>query len=346
MANNPEVSEAEALDRSGGLLRYAAENKQLDQTIVAPICAAWDARQNNTWTQTIAINFWLAFNSLCSLIKPVTMDSLSTNLQELPPPWWALRKRKAVSLSKRTADRYLILLIVLLFFAVIFSFVQSKVGGLTREIKLQMDNADKLTAQISVNIATLEKDNVIDLSSAGPGDIAIATLVQDQFQQLGYLEELMLQERHVASAISTFGIRVYNYHAGTYQPATSRDVLKASLVNYKDIRGKINSYLFNEGVTVEIISSSVLPIILGLMGACAYVVRLISDQIKDATFSTTSPIRHRVRLLLGGLAGIVIGFGGIVSTTGLSSSALAFIAGYSIEPVFATLDSIAAKFRH
>jgi uncharacterized membrane protein len=81
------------------------------------------------------------------------------------------------------------------------------------------------------------------------------------------------------------------------------------------------------------------------MGACAYVIRLISDQIKDSTFSTTAPTRHLVRVALGGLAGVVIGFGGVASAGSLSPSALAFIAGYAVEPVFATFDSIAAKFR-
>jgi hypothetical protein len=46
---------------------------------------------------------------------------------------------------------------------------------------------------------------------------------------------------------------------------------------------------------------------------------------------------------LAALLELVIGFGGIVNAGSLSSSALAFIAGYAVEPVFATLDSIAAN---
>ena len=81
------------------------------------------------------------------------------------------------------------------------------------------------------------------------------------------------------------------------------------------------------------------------MGACSYIIRLISDQIKDSTFSSASPIRHQVRLALGGLAGIIIGFGGIFGIGGVSPSAAAFAAGYAVEPVFATLDNFAEKFR-
>ena len=87
------------------------------------------------------------------------------------------------------------------------------------------------------------------------------------------------------------------------------------------------------------------PILLGALGAATYVVRLISEEIRGTTFSRTSPIRHVMRIALGALAGVIIGFGGIVTGSGLSSAALAFIAGYAVEPVFSTLDGIAEKFR-
>ena len=88
-----------------------------------------------------------------------------------------------------------------------------------------------------------------------------------------------------------------------------------------------------------------MPVLLGILGAAAYVTRLISDQIKETTFSSTSPIRHRVRVALGALAGVVVGFGWIGSSISSSTLALAFVAGYAVEPVFATVDGIAEKFR-
>jgi uncharacterized membrane protein len=91
--------------------------------------------------------------------------------------------------------------------------------------------------------------------------------------------------------------------------------------------------------------NAIVPMLLGALGACTYVLRLVSDEIKDTTFSKTSPIRNVVRIALGALAGVIIGFGGIVTGTGLSSAALAFIAGYAVEPVFSTLDGIAEKFK-
>jgi len=79
--------------------------------------------------------------------------------------------------------------------------------------------------------------------------------------------------------------------------------------------------------------------------ACTYVLRMMTQQIANFTFSSTSPIRHVVRIALGALAGVAIGLGGIATNSGLSAAALAFVAGYAVEPVFSTLDSIAEKFR-
>jgi hypothetical protein len=99
-----------------------------------------------------------------------------------------------------------------------------------------------------------------------------------------------------------------------------------------------------DGVGDTIINSSLLPLILGVMGACAYVTRLVSEQIKETTFSSTSPIRHLVGIALGALVGVVVGLGWIGSGISASPLALAFIGGYAVEPVFAAFDGIAEKF--
>jgi hypothetical protein len=147
------------------------------------------------------------------------------------------------------------------------------------------------------------------------------------------------------SRLASVGFAVSEYKVGNLAPVVDIRNVREEVRNYYNTRRYIGSHLLMGSVSIGIISSSILPIVLGIMGACAYVIRLISDQIKDSTFSTTSPTRHLVRVVLGGLAGVVIGFGGVANAGSLSPSALAFIAGYAVEPVFATFDSIAEKFR-
>jgi hypothetical protein len=112
MPRDPDSTEAEALVKARILLGFAAENKELPQTVVSTICASLDAVHAKSWDQSVATNFWMAFNSLCVLVRPVTMDTLSTNLQVIPQPRWTFWKRRGelVSPSRRTAGHYLLLL--------------------------------------------------------------------------------------------------------------------------------------------------------------------------------------------------------------------------------------------
>jgi hypothetical protein len=341
--------ESEALEKSGSVLRFAAEHtKDLPQTVVSNICAAWDAQPANTWDQQIATEFWLAFNSLCDLIKPVTVDTLSTNVTELPAPRWKFWVREPVrrSLSRRSAARYLYLLMFLLCVSVLLGFVVATAASLNSQIQKLMDDGDQLTKKMVSEIDSLEpairEKKFPEIEAAHEQEVA---LLQGQLADQDQLLEQMLQKGDVIARVISVGFWGRPYQHGRFQPGNDILDFRDAIRNYYSVRRDIGSDLLRISTITGMISSSVLPIVLGIMGACAYVIRLISDEIKNTTFSETSPIRHLVRVALGGLAGVVIGFGGLVSAGSLSSSAVAFIAGYAVEPVFATFDSIAEKFR-
>ena len=89
-----------------------------------------------------------------------------------------------------------------------------------------------------------------------------------------------------------------------------------------------------------------MPIFFGAIGAVAYVIRTVSDQINTSTFSINTPIRHLMRVGLGALAGVVVGlFNGLSTQLSLPPLAIAFLAGYGVEALFSMFDGIVAKFR-
>src|SRR5258705_171172 len=113
MSQEPQASEIEALDRSGDLLRYAAEHvKALPEEIPREISAAWQARTDGEWSPEASAKFWAAFNGLCNLVRPVTVNTLSANARELRPQWWQIFRDKdePMTLSSRSAGRFLALL--------------------------------------------------------------------------------------------------------------------------------------------------------------------------------------------------------------------------------------------
>jgi uncharacterized membrane protein len=338
MSREPTPAEAEALAASSNLVKFAAETvKDIPAETVATIYSALDAATTERWNQEIAAKFWPAYNSLCSLIKPVTVEALLVNRTD----------GARLSLAKLTSQRYLRLLYALLVIAVIVGFATTTASALAKEIRDLVDAGNKVTDQIveladrlEATVGRREFSEVTD-----PEAKKIIAQLQSRLQEQYYLLDKIAPKTNTETRLASFGWTGFPYGLGRLQPVADLVGVSAEVNNYQVTRRDVETQLASDSIAIGLLNSSVLPIILGLMGACAYIVRLISDQIRDTTFSPTSPTRHRVRLALGGLAGVVIGYGGVAQSAGLSPAALAFIAGYAVEPVFATLDGIAARFR-
>ena len=96
-------------------------------------------------------------------------------------------------------------------------------------------------------------------------------------------------------------------------------------------------------------SSYILPLSYGLLGACAHILRMLKREIREVTFSPTSVISFRLRWPLGMLSGIAVGwFFGPEQLPGelsaLQPLALAFLAGYSVELLFTGMDNLIDAF--
>ncbi len=98
-------------------------------------------------------------------------------------------------------------------------------------------------------------------------------------------------------------------------------------------------------LTLQTLSAYILPLLYGLLGACAHILRTLTKQIQRVTFSEDSLVAFRLRWPLGMLAGISVGwfFGPETLPAGLSALqplALAFLAGYSVELLFTAMDKL------
>ncbi len=98
------------------------------------------------------------------------------------------------------------------------------------------------------------------------------------------------------------------------------------------------------------LSAYVLPLICALLGSCAYILRSMLNKIKNLTYSKELIIQYLLRLVLGALAGISIGWffkpesTNLGLVTSISPLALAFLAGYSVELLFTAMDKIISTF--
>jgi hypothetical protein len=92
-----------------------------------------------------------------------------------------------------------------------------------------------------------------------------------------------------------------------------------------------------------------LPMLLGLLGSHAFVIRKMTSDISPMTFTKACTLRHITRLAFGALADMASGWllpPETVSTQlkNMPAWVLAFVAGYGIKLVFAFLDKIIGAF--
>ena len=190
-------SELAALNVSGTVLRFAAENRQdLDTNIVARITAALDAKEANTWDQNTATTFWDAYRQLCVLIQPVTVDSLRATREPLAAPNWQVW-RLGDSLARRSATRYITLLIVLLVLAVTIGFLASIQTKLVTEVEKLISSGDELTEKMVAEVDSL--DTVIGARKFSevtkPGQQG--GISNDQIKMISALKSQLTQEDHL-----------------------------------------------------------------------------------------------------------------------------------------------------
>ncbi|MBI5100306.1 MAG: hypothetical protein HZB33_00505 [Nitrospirae bacterium] len=98
---------------------------------------------------------------------------------------------------------------------------------------------------------------------------------------------------------------------------------------------------------LQMIQANILPLLYGLLGSAAYVLRTLSVRIRNVTYVPTANTGFGLRMQLGTLAGLAIGWfykpDGLVNSS-LSPFALAFLAGYSVELFFTAMDKFVLAF--
>jgi hypothetical protein len=90
-----------------------------------------------------------------------------------------------------------------------------------------------------------------------------------------------------------------------------------------------------------------LPLLYGLLGACTYVLRMLSRDVRAFSYTPDSHVRYKIRLVLGTLSGLAITWffePNSQMLKSLSPLALAFLAGYSVEVLFSAMDRFVGAF--
>lgn len=260
------------------------------------------------------VAFWLAYSELSKLIFPVTLEGIQAKADS----YYKLKiggKQLGFQLpsaAKRSVFGYTILTFTFLAFFLIVeihNYLGTDSLNDLKEIesKLEFERSKPDSATKSINIENIEAKK------------------KEVYKFLSSWNDIS------AAAIGSI------YKTENEPAETKVDQLK------KEKSTDVGQQLIAEK-TIKSINIYLVPIICGILGVCSYILRSISDEIKNYTFTKESRIRFRLRVPLGCLAGAIAGLIFDSTKTQITSVlppiGLAFALGYSVEIFFALIDSI------
>src|SRR6516162_595586 len=291
------------------LLNYAVQNsKAVSSDVVLGVTRASAAYENQAMTPEIAAEFWTSFSRLADIIKPVTVESLSPVCQ---------------TIAEQERRRYSIWSIILLLIILPVSIASFATSSIITELEQKAEMICKREPDLkcaSPALSGIPAGYPADAALNNPIDLKAT--IELMYFRLRWLDRLLLYQYSIEGLDKVFG---HGALAGDFQAAIyfGRDLKERADLGYGVLAGYI------------------LPVLYAMLGAVAYGLRDLSDNVTARTFLPSSRIRSRVRFRLAILAGVVVGlFADFTKGISLSPLALAFLIGYSVEIFFSFLDAI------
>lgn len=330
---------AERIEEAYLLLTYATQKGiTLDQALVSVIVNSRAQLEQGQWAAEREIEFWMAFDTLSRLVQPVSISSLkATRAYAEHTSLWRKIMIKS-SKAEQTVSMYqkwtLLVLAALLVVQIYWLIGSAIISALTQEIPAQINELtlkiEEATTQI--NIAMQKEDET-------EAKIVIA-------RKDGYENDRKNLED--SKTVYYDSLRTWNKVLCLSVFCSQETDEQFHQKGYIKVRQAAR-------LVLQPIQLYILPLLYGLLGASAFVLRSITREIRDLTYTSDSNARYRLRIQLGALSGLVVGWflfvdpevtatGTLFSFKQLSPLALSFLAGYSIELFFAAMDRLVNAF--
>lgn len=327
------------------LISYIARQGELvlDPTLSQQVIEAKHKVAKGEWSEEDEASYLVCYDKLATLVHPVTVESIDSVVPaDNAAPKSKTKAEKAVGFYRRCT---LISLAVLILTQVYWLFG----NDLRQNLQTIFDTRES---------TQLELDRADDPNSDN-GKALTAKLEVDN-QELDANYKWLIRWNSVWRAGSTFDQGLPEYFRKRYEvqkqnlekdPQANQQALE-DLELHKSLH-EVRIVFFENILAADFILSAfqnyLLPLLYGLLGAFIYVLRELMREIKLLTYSFDSEIRYRLRLTLGALGGMVIGW--IMKSDDASALAsmqpmtLAFLMGYNVEVLFAIMDKVIDNIR-
>lgn len=375
----PEVSIETSVQEAQLMVAYIANKGAVDykkETLDTVVEAKYRLSENN-WTQKFEIAFWRAYKELAAQIHPVTIHSLESSLSN---PYCTSKEKYAKTHSKasKTASNYRMLAFITLvallcaqIYYIIGANVASEMQTIFEErqkVRQEMDRVRTLkglklygkyiTATDDEEYNRLDTQNKI-YNQKLDANYQILLRWNRIWQVLTFTDRYVAEMREyrkiehdelVKFTQNYYADQLKNHASGgaaDHDTAMEQDerMLKMKL-DYAAMKARNELLVAQISARFVLVSlqSYFLPLLYGLMGAIMFALRMLANEIKNLTYDTDSQIRYRLRIIIGAIAGLMIGLfinpEEIEVFNLIAPMAISFIAGYNVELLFSYMDRI------
>ena len=357
-------------------LAYLAESGcPVDKETVDIIVSSAELFKQDAMDKDAEVRFWVALNHITNIARPVTVESLAFSFPSYEKKGEKIKKRK--SNAERTVARYralTIVILILLLLTQIYGLMGSHISSKLKEYAEKQEqllpeisrikslyNVDELdipgdypelerltreeeyiTEQYYTNFQLLKQWNKLWAGILSRDSFDTHT---DQYEKMNYEKDLTYYQElvnNVQKNIATQPEKKDSLQRVKKRILRKIDYLQANLEQEKtQIRLLMSQH--SAELSISILSLYILPLLYGLLGAMLYILRVLAQDIQNLTYKSSSEINYRIRITMGSLSGLIIGWflqaqdgAGLIAS--LSPMVLSFLAGYNIEIIFSVMD--------
>jgi hypothetical protein len=340
----------QAIEDGQRLISYIAKNgnTELPSELAQAMIEAKYKAASGDWGAEDETRFLINYDKLANIVYPVTVESINAIIPDQSSDSVTTTKaEKAVAWYRR----YTVIALAILLIAQLYWMIGN---NLRVNLKAIFD-------QREVNHASLIKDKSVGVELA-----QLKETLRLANQKLDANYQLLKKWNQISSFGMSFSgdMPEYTKERLSYKDASSYGVEKPGqtadpqLKNDKEAELDRGLYkarimyfknLLAADFFLDAFQGYILPLLYGLLGAFIYVLRSLLKEIKRLTYTFDSEIRYRLRLTLGALGGMVVGWffkpQGVDSLASLSPMALAFLMGYNVDVLFSIMDRMIDNIR-
>jgi len=326
------------------LLAHAAEyGIKISEKHIKAIVEAKAKEQTDKWTEQDEIDLWVAFQTIAKAIHPVNIDSIraSSSSTEAPSGLLAFifrikRRRSLVRKSVRWYSGMALFSMTVMLALQIYALQGTKYLTNLENGNARMIEIEGRLQQLSL-APTEERSIMME-------QVHLETEMFEKIQEVESNVELL--HNWLDFTYSLWSKGSHEVHKAVQEKRSTTTDGPPDFEAPDNTTQNIVIIQQSKSLLI-ILNQYILPLLYGLLGGFAFVLRSLATETKSMTYTAISNIKYALRIHLGALAGLIVGFlwGDISSSSigivqSFSPLAVAFIAGYSVEFMFKLIDSV------